>query len=131
MVIGRDILNELGIVLNFKDKMVQWGGHYTHLNTGGSSSPKESDHEFPDESKEVDSTAVRPEDLMPDRLSKPLVGKYIKLLRDNDQLFDGYLGRMRFEDYALPIVPEYKPIHAKPYPVPKSLDNRPGSSSSI
>ena len=35
MVIGRDILNELGIVLNFKDKMVQWGGHYTHLNTGG------------------------------------------------------------------------------------------------
>ena len=35
MVIGRDILNELGIVLNFKDKMDQWDGHYTHLNTGG------------------------------------------------------------------------------------------------
>ena len=82
------------------------------------------DHEFPDESKEVDNTAVRPEDFMSDRLSKPLVGKYLKLLRDNEQLYDGHLGRMRFEDYALPIVPEYKPIHAKPYPVPKSLDNK-------
>ena len=31
---------------------------------------------------------------------------------------------MRFEDYALPIAPEYKPVHAKPYPVPKSLENK-------
>ena len=105
MVIGRDILNELGIVVNFKDKMVQWDGQYTYLNTGGSSSPKATDHEFPDESKEVDNTEVRQEDLMPNRLSKPLVGKYLKLLRDNEQLYDGHLGRMRFMDYALPIVP--------------------------
>uniref|UniRef100_A0AAV1UJK5 Peptidase A2 domain-containing protein n=1 Tax=Peronospora matthiolae TaxID=2874970 RepID=A0AAV1UJK5_9STRA len=124
MVIGRDILNELGIVLNFKDKLVQWDGHDTHLNTGGSSSPNASDYEFPEESKEVDNTAVRPEDLMPDRLSKPLVGKYLQLLRDNEHLYDGHLGRMRFEDYALPIVPEYKPVHAKPYPVPRSLENK-------
>uniref|UniRef100_A0AAV1TJE3 Peptidase A2 domain-containing protein n=1 Tax=Peronospora matthiolae TaxID=2874970 RepID=A0AAV1TJE3_9STRA len=119
MVIGRDILNELGIVLNFKDKLVQWDGHDTHLNTGGSSSPNASDYEFPEESKEVDNTAVRPEDLMPDRLSKPLVGKYLQLLRDNEHLYDGHLGRMRFEDYALPIVPEYKPVHAKTLSSPK------------
>ena len=27
MVIGRDIMDSLGIVLNFKDKVVQWDGH--------------------------------------------------------------------------------------------------------
>ena len=47
VVIGRDILNELGIVIDFKDNMAQWDGHYTHLNTGGSSSPTRVIMNFP------------------------------------------------------------------------------------
>ena len=86
MVIDCDIVNELVIVLNFKDKMVHWDDHYTYLNTGGSSPPNSSDHEFPDESKEVDNSAVQPEDLILDRLFKPLVGIFYKLLRDNEQI---------------------------------------------
>ena len=53
MVIGRDIMTSLGIVLNFKDKVVQWNGHYAHLNTGGSHSFEVSDYEFFEESKDI------------------------------------------------------------------------------
>ena len=86
---------------------------------------------MPDEINEVKNNEVQPDDIMPDRIAKPFVGKYFKPLRYKEQLYDGHLGRMKYEDYVLPIVPEYKPIHAKPYPVPKASKTRLGSSSSI
>uniref|UniRef100_A0AAV1TBR0 Reverse transcriptase domain-containing protein n=1 Tax=Peronospora matthiolae TaxID=2874970 RepID=A0AAV1TBR0_9STRA len=124
MVIGRDIMTSLGIVLNFKEKVVQWDGHYAHLNTGGSRSFEVIDYEFFEESKEIAESAVLPEELMPDTLPNSLVDEYHHLLRANKSLYDGHLGRMRFEDYILPISPDYKPVHAKPYPVLRSLEGK-------
>uniref|UniRef100_A0AAV1SZK7 Peptidase A2 domain-containing protein n=1 Tax=Peronospora matthiolae TaxID=2874970 RepID=A0AAV1SZK7_9STRA len=83
MVIGRDIMTSLGIVLEFKEKVVQWDGHYAHLNTGGSHSFEVSDYEFLEESKEIAESAVRPEELMPDTLPNSLVDEYHQLFRDN------------------------------------------------
>uniref|UniRef100_A0AAV1T6Z9 Peptidase A2 domain-containing protein n=1 Tax=Peronospora matthiolae TaxID=2874970 RepID=A0AAV1T6Z9_9STRA len=122
--INRDIITSLGIVLNFKENVVQWDGHYAHLNTGVSRSFEVSDYESLEESKEIAESAVRPEELMPDTLPNSLVDEYHQLLRDNMSLYDGHLGRMRFEDYFLPISPDYKPVHAKPYPVPRSLEGK-------
>ena len=110
MVIGRDFMTSLGIVLNFKEKVVQWDGHYAHLNTGGSHSFEVSDYEFLEESKDIAESAVRPEELMPDTLPNSLVDEYHQLLRDNESLYDGHLGSMRFEDYILPILPDYRPF---------------------
>ncbi|CAI5705503.1 unnamed protein product [Peronospora effusa] len=124
MVIVRDIMTSLGIVLDFKKKVVQWDGHYAHLNTGGSRSFEVSDYELFEESKEIAESAVQPEELMPDTLPNSLVDEYHQLLRDNESLYDGHLGRMRFEDYILPISPDYKPVNAKPYPVPRSLEGK-------
>ena len=61
---------------------------------------------------------------MPDTPPNSLVDEYLMLLRDNESLYDGHLGRMRFEDYILPISSDYKPVHAKPYPFPCSLEGK-------
>ena len=81
MVIGRDLMDSIGIVLNFKDKVVQWDGHQTYLNTGGSGTAlvraDTRDRDFPDEYNEVVDDGVHPTDLVPDHLSAPLAASSI------------------------------------------------------
>ena len=83
MVFGRDLMDSLGIVLNFKDKVVQWNGHQTYLNTGGSGTESvrtdTRDRELPDEYKEVVDDGVHPTDLVPDRLPTSLAARVLKL----------------------------------------------------
>ncbi|OWZ03089.1 Pol Polyprotein [Phytophthora megakarya] len=128
MIIGRDIMNELGLILNFKDKVVQWDDCFLRLNTGRSNSrgatDEMEDHEFPDETKEIFSSSVKPEDLLPDSLHGEMAANYLALLIKHQTLYDGHLGRMRFNDYEIPLSPEFKPVHAKPYPIARSLEKK-------
>ena len=125
MVFGRDLMDSLGIVLNFKDKVVQWNGHQTYLNTGGSGTESvrtdTRDRELPDEYKEVVDDGVHPTDLVPDHLPAPLAARVLKLLEEHQLLYDGYLGRMRFDDYALPLSNNFRVVHASPYALPRSM----------
>lgn len=124
MVIGRDLMSALGLILNFKDKVVQWDECSLSLNTGQSATDEavdaKKDHEFSDESKEVANGSIKPEQLLPDELNGQLSQRYLELLVQYRKLYDGHLGRMRFDDYEIPITPDYKPVHAKPYTVARS-----------
>lgn len=60
---------------------------------------------------------------MPNHLTAELSMSYMKLLEKNRHLYEGHLGRMRFDDYILPLSSDYKPVHAKPYPILRSQDN--------
>ncbi|OWZ09542.1 hypothetical protein PHMEG_00017742 [Phytophthora megakarya] len=71
------------------------------------------DHEIPDESKEIFSSSVKPEDLLPDHLHGEMAANYSALLIKHQTLYDGHLGRMRFNDYEIPLSPKFKPVHAK------------------
>ncbi|OWZ04539.1 hypothetical protein PHMEG_00023538 [Phytophthora megakarya] len=69
MVIGRDMMNALGLIINFKAKVV----HY-RLNTGRDGSkghePSKQDEQqedlYPDETKEFAYGTVHPEQLLPE-----------------------------------------------------------------
>lgn len=126
MVIGRDLMDVLGIVLNFKDKVVQWDGHQTSLNTGGSGTTliraDTRDREFPDEYKEVVDNGVHRTGLMPDHLPTPLTARVLKLLKEHQLLYDGHLERMRFDDYVLPLSTDFRVVHASPYALPRSME---------
>ncbi|OWY95435.1 Pol Polyprotein, partial [Phytophthora megakarya] len=128
IVIGRDLVNALGLVLNFKEKIVQWDGYASTLYKGPPSEAPTptvaTDHEFPDEYKETVDTAVRPTDLMPEAVSGEVAARYLKFLEDYAHLYDGHLGRMRFDDYVLPLSPDFKPVHAKPYAIPCSVEDK-------
>ncbi|OWY93071.1 Pol Polyprotein [Phytophthora megakarya] len=121
-------MDALGFVLNFKEKIVQWDGYASTLNTGPPSEAPTptvaTDHEFPDEYKETVDTAVRPTDLMPETVSGEVAARYLKLLEDYAHLYDKHLGRMRFDDYVLHLSPDFKPVNAKPYAIPRSVEDK-------
>lgn len=123
MKIGRDIMNELGFILhNFK--VVQWDDCFLRLNTVHERKKRDTneqeDHEFPDGSKEVTSSAVEPEQLLPEHLEGKLAKDYLVLLIAHQMLYDEHLGRMRFDDYKIPISPDVKLDHDKPHLVARS-----------
>ena len=45
-----------------------------------------------------------------------------KLLTKYESLFDGSLGHWRAKSVDIELKPDAKPFHARPYPVPKSLE---------
>jgi hypothetical protein len=128
MVIGHDLLNALGMVINFKDRVVQWDGYSAQLNTGVklTAADKEAfnDQEFPDECKEVTGDGVKPSDLMPPHLTGEIAAKYLNLIEQYQKLYDGRLGHMQFPDYELPLSSDFKPTHAKPYAIPRSMEEK-------
>ncbi|KAG3116463.1 hypothetical protein PI124_g5051 [Phytophthora idaei] len=111
---------------NIKDKIVQWVGCCITLNMGSPGATASPDmltyHELPDENKETDDNAVRPSGLMPDAVSGEPAACYLKLLQQYQRLYDGHLGRMRFDECVLPLSPDFKPVHAKLYAIPRSME---------
>ncbi|POM60314.1 Gag-pol fusion protein [Phytophthora palmivora] len=103
IVIGRDIMNALGLILNFKGKITD----------------EDYEDEYADETKEI-----ADEQLLLDLLDNKLAQHYLGLLIEHGKLYDGHLDRMRFEDYLIPLSPDYKPVHAKPYAISRSQETK-------
>ncbi|GMF39879.1 unnamed protein product [Phytophthora fragariaefolia] len=122
MVIGRDIMGVLGLIINFKAKIMQWEDSTSKLNTGHHIAVD--DDEVADETKEAAAKAVQPEQLLTKHLEGELAQQYLELLAKYQALYDGHLGRMNLADYKIPIAPDFKPIHAKPYPVARSQEEK-------
>lgn len=84
MVIGRDLMNALGLFLNFKDKTVQWDDCSLSLNTGhsgaASADDERLDHKYPEEVKDATDCAWEPEQLLPDNLDPEQKQAYLELL---------------------------------------------------
>ncbi|OWY96918.1 Pol Polyprotein [Phytophthora megakarya] len=111
----------VGLVAN------QWKDYSVSVNTerqGSLESVNDDDVEFADESKAIAEGAVQPEELLSEDLTAALAPRYLELLKTNQHLYDGHLGRMQFTDYVLPLSPDYVPVHAKPYAVPRSMESK-------
>ncbi|KAJ8514178.1 hypothetical protein ON010_g18707 [Phytophthora cinnamomi] len=128
MIIGRDITNELGLILNFKDRVVRWEDYFLSLNTGRNTTKpdtdKQDDLEFLEEAKEAAGNAVEPEELLPEHLQGKLTANYLALLTAYQTLYYGHLERMQFEDYELALSPDFKPVHANPYLIARSQEQK-------
>ena len=131
VIIGRDILHQLGIVLDFQNKTINWNDYVTPM--------KDPLSRAGIDYAVLDSYAVQSET---ERIKRILDAKYekanlvevtesanhltdveqkglLKLLRKFEALFDGQLGQWKGENYDIELKPDAKPYHARPFAIPK------------
>ena len=143
MIIGRDLLNELGIDLSFKTKTISWdemvvpmATHYSYDKT------EKKDLSY----KEIRQLVVQTEEPRvtkdaTQRLHKIMESNYekanleevvrdadnlgdeqkhelLKLLKEFEELFDGTLGTWNTEPVHIELKADAKPINSRYYPVP-------------
>ena len=134
MIIGRDVLTELGINLNFKDMTMQWDTAVIPM--------KPIDATIENSYAIEDSVAMND---ATERIKKILDAKYepanidevvaecthldeskrnkLKtLLNKYKELFDGSLGHWKGQNYDIELREDAKPYHARPYPIPKAYE---------
>ncbi len=131
VIVGTDLMKELGIVLDFKEQEVHWD-----------------EASVPFKSREATiETAYHIEDPIAiqhstHRIRKILDAKYdkadleeitancthlepeerealLRLLKKHEALFDGTLGDWKGEEYDIELKADAKPYHARAYPIPK------------
>ena len=142
MIIGRDLLHELGIDFSFSKQLMVWDNATVAMKTSDYLSERIMD-EFEKELQFMHD----PETTEIERIQQTLDVKYApadleaecdksealtneqkeslhSLLLKYEDLFDGTLGTWQTEPIELELKPEAKPYHGKPYPVPHSQEKK-------
>ena len=138
MIIGRDLLHELGITMTF-------AGSESSMTWNESTIPmKPMDAELKTSCHIQDSPSIAE---ATERLKRILDAKYekadlekicaesthlsdteretlLKVLRKHEKLFDGTLGYWKGKPYDIELKPDATPYHAKPYPIPKAYERQ-------
>ena len=134
MIIGTDLMRELGLKLDFKDLTITWDEAVMPF--------KNRDDTFETGFYQADSTAVlesteRIKRILDAKYEKIDVREYVKeskhltaaqqdslaaLLERHEKLFDGTLGNWKSEDYDIELKEGAKPCHARAYPIPKAYE---------
>ncbi len=132
MIIGRDVMEDLGIDLHFSSQEISWEGSRIPFKDIDSTM-EEAFHI--DDPVEVDDAAER-------LIKKILDAKYDKanlqqvcsdqaqlnedeqeqlfrLMQKHEELFDGTLGSWNLEPYDVELKEDAKPYHARAYPIPQ------------
>lgn len=128
LIIGRELLNDLGIDIKFSTNTIQWGdleipmkpkdiSPMTHFAVEDSHYPRstilDAKYEKADLVKIVEDTkGIKP-------IQKR---KLLKLLRNFEEMFDGTLGTWKNSEYHIELRKDAKPYHGKPYTVPKAYE---------
>ncbi len=136
MIIGRDLLNHLGIDICYSDLTVKW----PRMNAVLPMKPREAKintHFHVHDSVRVDDEIQRmsrildskyaPADLHEivqnnDNLTNEEKVKFEQMLRKYESLFDGRLGEWQGDPYHIQLREDAKPYHAKAYPVPHAYE---------
>ena len=136
MIIGRDLMTELGIDVMFSTSTIDWG------RMNASIPMKPYDFSFVEDVYIAESDDVEQDT---DRLSSILDAKYaptdvaafanaqehlsvsersdlFNLLQRHEELFDGSLGHWTGDPYHIELKPDAKPYHGRPYSVPKAYE---------
>jgi len=132
MIIGRDILSDLGIKFDFTDSTMEWDGATIPM--------RSSDVERPQvylmgEPESMMDAAERLKDILDAKYEAADLDKVVEenthlthnqkqklhsLLTKFNDLFDGTLGKWNMGAYDIELRPDATPYHSKPYPIPYS-----------
>ena len=130
-VIGRDLLRELGITMNFKDNTVTWDDSTIHMRSQLSNAASAY---FIRDSKELEGSTTRVKRILDAKYEKAnlnaTVSNYehleanekstlLTLLRKYETLFDGTLGKWTGDPYHIELKPNVTPYHARAFPIPR------------
>jgi hypothetical protein len=135
MIIGRDILRELGISVDFELQQSTWDSvavpmKPANCNIGQSYFVQDQGaiDEATERIKRILDAKYEPADLDQivqecNHLKYDEKHKLRMLLEKYKILFDGTLGHWTSDPYDIELKPDAKPYHAKPYPIPKAYEN--------
>ena len=133
MIIGRDVMKDLGIDLSFSTETIDWEGRALPFRSVEDLTAFHKSHYIPDPGM-IDKAAERlkkildakyePADLEEIakeamRLEKDEQQMLLNLLKEHESLFDGTLGHWKHEDLEIELLPGAKPYHARSCPAPK------------
>ena len=134
MIIGRDLMEELGLVVNFSTMTLEWDGAYIPFKSVDAT-PETSYHvqergcvaELSDRVKEILDAKYEKADLTiltraQTHLTQNEQIKLEQLLRKYEILFDGTLGRWTGDPYDIELIEGAKPYHARAYPIPHAYE---------
>lgn len=136
MIIGRDLLTELGIDVCFSDGTIKWPKQNGEIPMKSTTATEYSEFFLQDPANVAEDA---------ERISKILDAKYqkadlqevvsgIKTINEPEQkrllellerwetLFDGTLGKWKGEPYKINLRKGVTPFHAKPFPVPRAYE---------
>ena len=132
MIIGRDILTELGMELNFQNHTCKWDEASVPMRPHDATAAdsyhvKEEDDEAlariqrildaKYEAADIDHIAQDQDHLQPEERQK-----LRDLLKEFEDLFDGTLGKWKGPEYEIELKDGATPYHARPYPIPKAYE---------
>jgi hypothetical protein len=138
MIIGRDLISELGMTFRFDTLMMEWDNATTPMVDPCMFSKDlidDLEHEMmyihdPDTMEAERIQAILdakycPADLRTitdkcNQLNKEEQQKLLALLSKFEHLFNGTVGTWNTEPVDIELLPDVKPYHARPYPVPHS-----------
>ena len=134
MIIGRDMLEDLGIDIQFSDHTIIWDGHdmpFKNMTTKAEIMAEAFHISEPDIVKDMTdrATGIMDNDYHKASLRETVENhahlepqeqqELLELLEKYEHLFDGTLGQWNHPDYHLELKPDVKPYHAKAFPVPR------------
>ena len=131
MILGRDILDDLQFIFDYRDKTITWDEVSIPMKSVGNSEGEayyvpdpEQVEDSSDRLKKILDAKYVPADLRKvaddsAQLTKEQQDKLYECLKKFEDLFDGTLGKWRMDDYDVELLPNAKPYHAKAYPIPK------------
>ena len=142
MIIGRDLMTKLGLITDYKRKVLTWDDISVPMRSAYHTDSKPTfsraeirqimtqtaepiatqeaterivkilDSKY--EKADLDEVAANAE-----QLNKPQQRKLLSLLKDFEDLFDGTLGHWETEPIDIELKPDHKPSSARYYPVPR------------
>ncbi|KAI9997218.1 hypothetical protein PInf_000654 [Phytophthora infestans] len=88
LVIGRKVLNALGLIPNFNDNIYRLNAGRTGVDCDASDLKEPQVDAFLNASNEAADNAIKPEDLLPDHLDEDLAQQYLQLLVKHQHYYD-------------------------------------------
>ena len=131
LILGREILRELGIKLDFSNNTTNWKDISIPMKPAHSSTKT---HFAISDSSRVASETKRIKKILDAKYEKANLDKVVKaltylndskqnkllsLLKKYEAMFDGTLGNYTGSKYKIELKENIKPYHAKPFPIPK------------
>ena len=131
MIIGRDLMQELGIDIKFSTETVEWDG-YTIPFKDSDANANEAYHIA--ESQAVDESVSRIKRILDAKYEAADLDEVAdsathlteeqrellrQLLKKHEKLFDGTLGKWKGEDLHIELNDDATPYHARAFPIPK------------
>jgi len=140
MILGFDLLNEIGLYINTEDKTINWGTASIPLKPRGMLSELnhlQTVYHMTKEPPSLMEAESRQKRILDADYSKVDIKEYVseldhlspheqdllhKVLSSHEKLFSGGLGTLNIKPVHLEIQPDAKPYHARAFPVPHAYE---------